>query len=58
MYPMDEYGAIYTSGLTVFRQPENTGYEYMNKPLYGVCSLAMAAYRDPMLNGTMNYLTF
>ncbi|CAF0936859.1 unnamed protein product [Rotaria sordida] len=53
MYPMDEYGAIYTSGLTVFRQPENTGYEYMNKPLYGVCSLAMAAYRDPMLNGTM-----
>jgi uncharacterized protein (TIGR02452 family) len=25
MYPMDEYGAIYTSGITVFRQPEDTG---------------------------------
>ena len=53
MYPMDEYGAIYTSGLTVFRQPEQMGYEYMDKPLHGVCSLAMAAYREPKLDGNM-----
>lgn len=47
MYPMDEFGAIYTSGLTVFRQPENTGYAFMDEPLYDVCAIAMAAYRDP-----------
>ncbi|CAF2714671.1 unnamed protein product [Rotaria sp. Silwood2] len=51
MYPMSEFGAIYTSGLTVFRQPETTGYAFMNKPLTSVCSLAMAAYRDPNLEG-------
>ncbi|CAF1126012.1 unnamed protein product [Didymodactylos carnosus] len=49
MYPIHEYGAIYTSGLTVFRQAENTGYNYMKKPLHNVCSLAMAAYREPDL---------
>ncbi|CAF3772805.1 unnamed protein product [Rotaria sp. Silwood1] len=53
MYPMDEYGAIYTSGLTVFRQPEMKGYEFMEKPLTCVCSLAMAAYRHPPLDGNM-----
>ncbi|CAF3753117.1 unnamed protein product [Rotaria sp. Silwood1] len=61
MYPMDEYGAIYTSGLTVFRHPEfiedkaneADGYAYMEKPLTEVCSLAMAAYRDPKLDGNM-----
>ncbi|CAF4777263.1 unnamed protein product, partial [Rotaria sp. Silwood2] len=47
MYPMNEFGAIYTSGITVFRQSEDTGYAFMKKPLEGVCSLAMAAYRDP-----------
>ncbi|CAF1459194.1 unnamed protein product [Adineta steineri] len=53
MYPMDEYGAIYTSGLTVFRQPEMKGYEFMEKPLTDVCSLATAAYRHPPLDGNM-----
>ncbi|CAF3383056.1 unnamed protein product [Rotaria socialis] len=53
MYPMHEFGAIYTSRLTVFRQSEDTGYNYMKKPLEGVCSLAMAAYRDPKLDGNM-----
>ncbi|CAF4980000.1 unnamed protein product, partial [Rotaria sp. Silwood1] len=51
MYSMHEFGAIYTSGLTVFRRPEKTGYAFMEKPLEGVCSLAMAAYRDPKLEG-------
>ena len=53
MYPMHEFGAIYTSGLTVFRKSEDTGYMFMEEPLHGVCSLAMAAYRDPQLNGNM-----
>lgn len=51
MYPMDEYGAIYTSGLTFFRQTQDAGYAYMKKPLENVCSLAMAAYREPKLDG-------
>ncbi|CAF1418884.1 unnamed protein product, partial [Adineta ricciae] len=33
IYPMDEFGAIYTSGLTVFRHSEDKGYAYMKKPL-------------------------
>ncbi|CAF1095844.1 unnamed protein product [Rotaria sordida] len=53
MYPMDEFGAIYTSGLTIFRHPENTGYALMEKPLENVCALAMAAYREPTLEGDM-----
>jgi uncharacterized protein (TIGR02452 family) len=53
MYPMDEYGAIYTTGLTVFRRTEDEGYAYMEEPLTSVCSLAMAAYRDPKLDGNM-----
>lgn len=51
MYPMDEFGAIYTSGLTIFRQSESNGYALMEKPLENVCALAIAAYRDPKLNG-------
>ncbi|CAF3923209.1 unnamed protein product [Rotaria sp. Silwood1] len=50
MYPMDEFGAIYTSGLTVFRQPEDKGYELMGKPMFDVCAIAIAAYRIPKLN--------
>ena len=50
MYPMDEFGAIYTSGLTVFRQPENVGYDFMSKPMLNVCSIAIAAYRGPKLD--------
>ncbi|CAF1327794.1 unnamed protein product [Rotaria sordida] len=53
IYPMDEYGAIYTSGLTFFRKSDDKGYEYMEKPLENVCSLAMAAYRNPKLDGNM-----
>jgi uncharacterized protein (TIGR02452 family) len=50
LYPMDHFGAIYTSGLTVFRQPEETGYAFMDIPMYDVCAIAMAAYRDPHLD--------
>ena len=53
MYPMHEFGAIYTSDLTVFRHSEEMGYMFMEEPLQGVCSLAMAAYRDPQLDGNM-----
>ncbi|CAF0961047.1 unnamed protein product [Rotaria sordida] len=49
LYSMDEFGAIYTSGITVFRQAEPNGYAYMDEPLYNVCSIAMAAYREPKL---------
>ena len=49
LYPMDEYGAIYTSGLTVFRLQEETGYSFMDIPMYDVCAIAMAAYRDPKM---------
>ena len=49
MYPMDEFGAIYTSGLTVFRRPENKGYELRETPMVDVCALAMPAYRNPTL---------
>ena len=53
MYPMDEFGAIYTSGITVFRKSEDTGYSFMKKPLEGVCSLAMAAYKDPKIEDNL-----
>ncbi|CAF0916901.1 unnamed protein product [Rotaria sordida] len=45
MYSMDEFGAIYTSGLNLFRDPENEGYAFMSEPMYDVCAIAMAA--DP-----------
>ena len=48
-YPMDEFGAIYTSGITVFRGTEQDGYPYKKEPLYDMCAIAMAAYRDPPL---------
>ena len=50
LYPMEEFGAIYTSGITVFRGTETTGYPYLQSPLYDVCAIAMAAYRNPELN--------
>ncbi|CAF3812014.1 unnamed protein product [Rotaria sp. Silwood1] len=53
MYPIDEYGAIYTSGLTFFRKSEQQGYDYMEQPLENVYSLAIAAYRNPKLDGNM-----
>ncbi|CAF4992781.1 unnamed protein product [Rotaria sp. Silwood1] len=48
-YPMDEFGAIYTTGITVFRQTESSGYAFMKTPLYNVCAIAMAAHREPKL---------
>jgi hypothetical protein len=47
LYPMEEYGAIYTSGLTVFRGIEDHGYPFLKRPLYDVCAVAIAAYQDP-----------
>ncbi|CAF3889251.1 unnamed protein product [Rotaria sp. Silwood1] len=48
-YLMKEFGAIYTSGITVFRQTEVNGYAFMKNHLYNVCAIAMVAYRDPEL---------
>ncbi|CAF3121371.1 unnamed protein product [Rotaria sp. Silwood2] len=54
MYPIDTFGAIYTSGLTVFRQSEETGYAFMREPMYNVCSIGVAAYREPKVeNGRL-----
>ncbi|UJR06729.1 hypothetical protein I4U23_011018 [Adineta vaga] len=47
LYPIDEYGGIYTSGITVLRGIEANGYPFSSKPLYNVCSLAIAAFRNP-----------
>ncbi|CAF1191569.1 unnamed protein product [Adineta steineri] len=47
LYPIDDYGAIYTSGITVLRGTEDQGYPYLQRPLYDVCAIAIAAYRGP-----------
>ncbi|CAF1041068.1 unnamed protein product, partial [Didymodactylos carnosus] len=49
MYPMDEFGCIYTSGITFFRDSEDKGYSYLSTPLNDVKAIAIAAYRDPPL---------
>lgn len=49
LYPMDSFGAIYTSGIIVLRDTESQGYSYLRKPLYDVCAVAVAAHRDPPL---------
>ncbi|CAF4535922.1 unnamed protein product, partial [Didymodactylos carnosus] len=50
LYPMEEFGCIYTSGITFFRDTEDKGYPYLSSPLYDVKAIAMAAYRDPPLS--------
>ncbi|CAF1169317.1 unnamed protein product [Adineta steineri] len=50
MYPMNEFGAIYTSGLTVFRESEENGYALMDVPITDLCTISMAAYRDSKVN--------
>ena len=53
LYPMEEFGAIYTSPITGFRQTEDQGYALMKDPLYNVCAIAMAAYRNPELKNQL-----
>jgi len=57
LYPMDEYGAIYTSGITVFRSTEDQGYPFLQRPLYNVCAAAIAACRDPPIQKKKQRLT-
>jgi uncharacterized protein (TIGR02452 family) len=57
LYPMDEYGAIYTSGITVSRSTEDQGYPFLPRPLYNVCAVAIAAYRDPPIEKNKRRLT-
>ena len=52
VYPIEEFGAIYTSGVTIFRRSQNVGYEYMDEPLTDVSIIAVSAFQDPKLNGT------
>ncbi|CAF1367547.1 unnamed protein product, partial [Didymodactylos carnosus] len=47
MYPIHEFGAIYTSGITAFRATEQRGYEYLSTPIYNMSSIALAAYQKP-----------
>jgi uncharacterized protein (TIGR02452 family) len=54
IYPIEEYGAIYTSGITVFRHSEDKGYAYLEQPVYGVCAIASAAYARPELKRNDN----
>jgi uncharacterized protein (TIGR02452 family) len=53
MYSMDDFGAVYTSGITSFRHSEDRGYAFLNEPVYNVCAIAMAAYREPKLDNQM-----
>ena len=46
LYPVGEFGAIYTSGLTVFDGSEHTVYDYMDIPMCDVCTISMTVYRD------------
>jgi len=57
LYPMDDYGVIYTSGITVFRGAEDQGYPFLKRPLYDVCGIAVAAYRDPPIQKNKRQLT-
>ena len=47
LYPINNFGAIYTSGITVLRGTEDQGYPYLKNPIYDVCAVAIAAHRDP-----------
>jgi uncharacterized protein (TIGR02452 family) len=49
LYPMSEFGALYTRGITVFRDSEDNGYAFLNDPIYNVSAIAMAAYQNPPL---------
>ena len=49
LYPIDNYGAIYTSDITVFRGTESEGYAFLEEPIYGVCAIASAACERPKL---------
>jgi uncharacterized protein (TIGR02452 family) len=53
-YPIEDYGAIYTSGITVFRNTEDEGYAYLEQPVYGVCAIASAACIRPELKRNDN----
>ncbi|CAF1357620.1 unnamed protein product [Adineta steineri] len=57
LYPIDDYGAIYTSGMIVLRSTEDQGYPYLQRPLYDVCAIAVAAYRDPPIHKNEPRLT-
>eukprot|EP01006_Ploeotia_vitrea_P059801 TRINITY_DN74803_c0_g1_i1.p1 TRINITY_DN74803_c0_g1~~TRINITY_DN74803_c0_g1_i1.p1 ORF type:complete len:594 (+),score=85.95 TRINITY_DN74803_c0_g1_i1:37-1818(+) len=49
MYPLDEFGGLYTAGITFFRGTEAEGYPFnLDNPTVVDC-VAVAAYRHPPL---------
>ncbi|UJR12851.1 hypothetical protein I4U23_017025 [Adineta vaga] len=50
---IDDFGIIYTSGITIFRQSEESGYAYMDKPLENVNILTITSYENPSLEKDM-----
>ena len=57
IYPISEFGAIYTSGITVFRDTEENGYAYLPQPWIDVCAIAVAAYNRPDLHTDQQSIT-
>jgi uncharacterized protein (TIGR02452 family) len=57
IYPIQDFGAIYTKGITVFRDTEEKGYAYLEEPIKNVAAIAMAAYQGPELTSDNNFLT-
>ncbi|RUP47497.1 hypothetical protein BC936DRAFT_145674 [Jimgerdemannia flammicorona] len=47
-YPIAEFGGIYTPDITIFRDSEDSGYSFRQKP-FTVDFIAVAAYRKPKL---------
>lgn len=45
-YPLNEFGGIYISNLTIFRDTEANNYKWLEKPIKANAILA-AAYRNP-----------
>ncbi len=55
-YPMDDYGAVYTPGVTVFRDSETNGCAYLSH--YFQCDMiAVAARRNPELDQSRTYFS-
>lgn len=45
-YPIDEWGGIFSPGVTVFRGSEQKGYYFMKQPMQ-IDVISVAAYRHP-----------
>ncbi|CAF4453374.1 unnamed protein product, partial [Didymodactylos carnosus] len=57
MYPIDEFGAIYTNDITIFRDIEDKGYELLSEPFYNMSAIALPAYHNPKTTNNYQQLT-